>query len=213
MMTEYNPRTSLKQRLLVDPRTLTRRQWVKLAIGLGIAFLIWSYTFATTSGVVIDAQTKQPIAGAYVMAIYREAGGVWAGHSSTWCVRTEGMYTDKDGKYRFSKGGLLRLNQPLNFVFRGMIAHEPMLAAIKPDYYLGDWDGSDSTRTQLVKQNPSKPEFRYGFFLCDRPASKDVVNANVVFLKIVRGEYVRLGREASSLRNIDETIQGLEPNK
>ena len=67
--------------------------------------------------------TKQPIEGAYVVAIYREQVVSMAAMNS-WCVKTRGMYTGKDGKFRFPVENL-KGNSPL------------YAGAIKPGYYNG----------------------------------------------------------------------------
>src|SRR5258706_12931241 len=52
------------------------------------------------TGTVFDADTKQPIEGAYVVASYKiQRSGLAA--TASFCVKTKGMYTAKDGKYHF----------------------------------------------------------------------------------------------------------------
>lgn len=57
--------------------------------------------FTGYHGVVYDSTTGRPMDGVYVMAEYLDGGTVIFGHSSVWCVKTRGMYTDKDGKFSF----------------------------------------------------------------------------------------------------------------
>ena len=53
------------------------------------------------TGTVYDATTKQPIDGAYVVALYYKSI-VGMAAMDLWCIKTKGMYTGKDGKFRFS---------------------------------------------------------------------------------------------------------------
>src|SRR5881398_3481704 len=100
---------------------------ITVVISLLIAMSALAYSCAhggwfesDTTGHVIDVDTGKPIEGAYVMAVYNEAGGQWFVGSTHWCVATKGMYTGKDGKFHFPKG----------------TGWDPQIHGIKPDYYL-----------------------------------------------------------------------------
>jgi hypothetical protein len=196
-------------------RTKQTHKWRGKVIGgfilLCVAYPIVSYMFAETSGVVVDAKTGRPIEGAYVLASYNEGGSSWGGHSASWCVRTAGMYTGSDGKFRFPSGGFLRLNQPLRLMFKGAWNESPSIAVIKPDYYLDYGADREHGKYVLLKQDPAKPEYQYGNAgACREPESRKAAEANVTFLKIKKEEYLRFARGESSVRNIDEMIQRLE---
>ena len=58
-----------------------------------------SYDFDYT-GQVLDEDTKLPIEGAYVLAVYERVDLGMAG-SARYCVKTKGMVTGKDGRLTF----------------------------------------------------------------------------------------------------------------
>mgnify|MGYP001788432345 CR=1 FL=1 len=111
------------------------------------------------TGTVLDHETKQPIEGAYVIAMYSI---VRAGPAAVtaWCVKTKGMTTGKDGKFHFPIAELDGL--------------PPDVSAIKPDYFLAGveiprawnrstfrgWDVYQGWDVYLSKQNPDKPNRR-----------------------------------------------------
>jgi hypothetical protein len=139
------------------------------------------------TGTVFDQDTKQPIAGAYVLAIYEESGGSFAG-TSNWCVKTKGMTTSEDGRYHFP---VERLDNK----------SPARIAAIKADYYLYSSLApsealqraqSKATYTNrdvyLKKQDVAKPEFQHGFILCERATSSEAAMAAVIFLEVMQAE-------------------------
>ena len=165
-----------------------------------------------TTGKVINAITAQPIEGAYVMAIYQEAGSSLFGHSATWCVKTKGMYTGKDGAFRFP-----------GYVW-------PI--AIKPDFTDGlrEWseklpprDGKKKyvrdPNIYLKPQDPANPGTNWFSPVCDRWKSKEDVVANIEFLKLELVEYIKYvpgvkerpesadGRR-STIRDLEESTSG-----
>ena len=104
------------------------------------------------TGTVYDAVTKQPIEGVYVFASYREPVGV-----NSRCYKTRGMYTGKDGKYRFP--------------IEKLDGYSPWFtSAIKPGYFFGSfdtpkrdvWNRQDASsyadrNLYLIPQDPAKP--------------------------------------------------------
>jgi hypothetical protein len=142
--------------------------------------------FAFT-GRVLDADTKAPIEGAFVLAVYEKVDLGMAG-SARYCIKTKGMVTGKDGAFSFP---IERLdNRSPGDVF-----------AIKADYYLShlehipirvqqktNKESNSNRNVYLKKQDPAKPEFRYGYGQCERPESRDAVEANIQFLLIERQE-------------------------
>lgn len=137
------------------------------------------------TGTVYDNVTKQPIEGAYVVAIYREQVVSMAAMNS-WCVKTRGMYTAKDGKFRFPvenrKG-----NSPLH------------AGAIKPGYFNGPWefpseevwkkqekDAYSNRDIYLIPQDPKHPKFSYGTGeeYCHHARTREDAAAGAEFLKI-----------------------------
>jgi hypothetical protein len=139
------------------------------------------------TGQVLDFDTKQPIAGAYVLAVYEKVDLGIAG-AARYCVKTKGMLSDKDGSFHF----------PIDKL-DGNSPH--MVYAIKADYFLREWElpPSDANRAQtkqaytnrhvyLKRQEVGKPSFQHGFSLCERAPSSEAVESAVTFLEIMRVE-------------------------
>ncbi len=140
------------------------------------------------TGTVIDAETKQPIEGAYVLAKYSIVRSGMAA-TTAWCVKTKGMVTGMDGKFRFPIAGLNSL--------------PPNVVAIKADYFLAEgtlspaWNLSPRSEAAyrdwditLGKQNSGKPDPRFndsGY--CNHAETKEDAAASVVYLKLVLAEY------------------------
>jgi hypothetical protein len=192
-----------------------KRQWQVLGIiSLLAAVSVFAYCAPPgqygkpaldITGTVFDQDTKQPIAGAYVLAIYEESGGSFAG-TSNWCVKTKGMTTGEDGRYHFP---VERLDNK----------SPARIAAIKADYYLYSslapseaLQRAQSKATYmnrdvyLKKQDVAKPEFRYGYSECDRPESREAAAANIQFLEFEKAELIRLGSQFDWFKNSIETI-------
>ncbi len=161
------------------------------------------------TGIVYDQNTKLPIEGAYVMAVYREMGGSFAG-TAIWCVKTKGMYTGKDGSYHFPVEKMDGVSPDEVF-------------AIKPDYYWHDsvlptefqnrWKsfGIYSNRhVYLKRQDPAKPSFRHGASYCERPKSNEDVEANIVFFKIELTEHLKHGGSEAGERSQRNLIRSME---
>lgn len=163
------------------------------------------------TGTVYDETTKQPIEGAYVVAIFYKAV-VGLGGSDTWCVKTKGMYTGKDGKFRFA---IEKLD--------GRSPGE--VTAIKPGYYSGRevfprpevWEkqgreaytGRD---TPLIPQDPAKPEWQYGTMdvFCSRAESREDAAAGIEFLRILLGEKKRLNFRLDAIESTSDMIKQLQ---
>jgi hypothetical protein len=161
------------------------------------------------TGIVYDIDTKQPLEGAYVLAVYEESAVSGAG-SSNWCVKTKGMYTGKDGSYHF----------PIEQFDNGSPAN---IHAIKPDYYFVEYDRPPNVRygwhlkstfanrhIYLKKENKAKPEFRHGFHDCERPKSAQDLVAALQFIKIKHAEYIKFDRDAIVINDVAEDIARIE---
>ena len=111
------------------------------------------------TGVVIDTRTKQPIPGAYVLAVYNTTECKFPVGCATWCKKTLGMFTGADGVFSFPREGRYR----------------PQIYAIKADYFetvdasdIGrvKWDGKGESPDSLDQnrylkpQDPKMPNFR-----------------------------------------------------
>jgi hypothetical protein len=132
-------------------------------------------------GIVIDSKTGKPMEGAFVLAVYNESGGTLFGHSSSWCVRTKGVWTGPDGRFTFPKG------KPNN----------PHLYAVKEGYVLNPY-----LESKPRKEGEKPAEFRQlhldrlgesridssDFIICERPATRQDVEANITYLKLLYKE-------------------------
>jgi hypothetical protein len=163
------------------------------------------------TGTAYDANTRQPIEGAYVVAIYYESAVGLAG-SDTWCVKTKGMYTSKDGRF--------------SFPIEALDSRSPrIVAAIKPGYYSGRevfpkpeiWkkqgrEAYSGRDTPLIPQDPAKPEWVYGTndVFCARAANRDDAAAGIEFLRIRLSEQQRLKSNPMAIESTANMIKHLE---
>jgi hypothetical protein len=135
------------------------------------------------TGIVIDSKTGNPMEGAFVLAVYNESGGTLFGHSSSWCVRTKGVWTGPDGRFTFPKG------KPNN----------PHLYAIKEGYILNPHrDAPPSPKEAEIKladfrylyldrQGESKFD-RSRWIECERPTIRQDAEANATYLRLLSKE-------------------------
>jgi len=146
------------------------------------------------TGTVYDKSTMKPIEGAYVVAIYHADAGPPPAYK-TWCVKTLGTYTDKEGKFRFP---ITRLD-----------GHSPMMAsAIKQGYYRAGfdvpsrevWQRQDATtysnrNLYLMPQDYSSPSFQLdsGEEFCPQARSREDAAAGLLFLNMQLEELKRIG--------------------
>ena len=194
----------------------TRKQWTIIivtaitAMSITLAYcspLDWfrKIDFELT-GTVIDVDTKLPIEGAYAMAIYKVIDSDFF-VSATYCIKTNGMYTGKDGKFHF----------PID----KLDGWSPVeVTAIKPGYFLKDqvpWQKVKSERERytgrdvyLQKQNPEKPDFHLGGDFCARPKFREDVEANIEYYKIEINEHIRLGGSENGIDSDKYFLQRLE---
>ena len=143
------------------------------------------------TGQALDFDTKEPLEGVYVLAVYEKVDLGMAA-SARFCIKTKGMMTGKDGKFHFPVDKLDG-NSPSK------------LAAIKPDYYFRNekdiptaiWRKQNKETyanrdVYLKKQDPAKLELKYGYDSCERPESKEAALANIQFLRLQKIEAARL---------------------
>jgi hypothetical protein len=200
-------------------KSIRRWRWLAGSIGLlALASLVaycappgkFGKPALDITGIVFDQDTKQPIEGAYVLAIYEENGISPAG-SGHWCVKTKGMTTGKDGRYQF----------PVEKLDNTSPAR---IAAIKPDYYLYS-SLAPSTALQLAqtketysnrhvylkKQDSAKPEFRYGppERYCTRAKFREDAHASITFFRFELDEYQRYKLPEWQVQNLRDVIEGL----
>ena len=170
------------------------------------------------TGTVIDADTRQPIDHAYVLATYKGSRSKIRG-SRYVCIKTLGMYTGPDGQYHFPVEGLDGLS-PFS------------TNAIKPGYHLERVQlpnpESLEYRRQLPevyanrdiylkKQDSAKPDFRFsaeGGEICDQAVNAAAAAPAATFVEIVISEKKRLGAPRSMIEGHEDllrSLQGLPP--
>jgi hypothetical protein len=158
------------------------------------------------TGRVLDKDTKEPIEGAYVLAVYEKVDMGFAA-SARYCVKTKGMLSDKEGKFHF----------PIDKL-DGNSPHQ--VVAIKPDYYFRgnkpvseeSWkkqnkETHSNRDVYLKKQDPAKPEFLYEFNRCQRPESSEAIEAAVQFTNIVISEQIKHGRDGKNRMDMLESMK------
>ena len=196
--------------------TLRKKKWtifVAIAATLSLGYCANGKLFASeSSGTVIDTSTRQTLEGAYVIAVYHESGSIPFGHSASWCIKTKGMYSGKDGKYHF----------PLN---HGGI---PIIYAIKADYFWtldevdtheklresdwkGDWVPVQSNNFYFKPQDPAKPKFSV-YVECDRPQTHEDVTANIEYAKLYLAELVKYNKSQIDMLKSIQRLESL-PSK
>lgn len=146
------------------------------------------------SGQVIDVTTGMPLADVWIVARHERGGGIPFPSSPMWCVKTVGIYTDAQGRFRFTYEE----------------GYEPKFLAIKPGYYreseLQYVDGipqqfprpidykeydknypdpHQHVNVYLRPQDRKNVKHDYGYdALCDRATSLEDVQPMIEFRKI-----------------------------
>jgi hypothetical protein len=163
------------------------------------------------TGTVFDADIKQPIEGAYVVATYKiQRAGAEA--VTSWCVKTLGMYTGKDGKY----------HSPVE----KRDGRSPRATnAIRPGYFWTDstfpsddvWNRQDATSYSnrdiyLKKQDPKNPSFHFSDReeVCDHAPTREAAAAGTEFLRLSLAEDTKYGASEQGRRSVEETIHVFE---
>jgi hypothetical protein len=163
------------------------------------------------TGSVIDAETKQPIDHAYVLASYKVVRSGLAATKS-FCVKTLGMYTGPDGRYQFPVERLDGLS-PLS------------TNAIKPGYYFDKVDFPDpamwrhqrpeayaNRNIYLRKQDPARPSFGFSDNEenCDEPANADALAPAIKFIEMEIAEEKRLGAPKRGIERHEDLMRALQ---
>jgi hypothetical protein len=162
-------------------------------------------------GTVYDADTKQPLDGAYVIASYLIAR-VGPPGVAIWCVKTRGMYTAADGRFFFP--------------VEKLDGRSPStVSAIKPGYFLDHatrpksevWQRQDEAAYSehdifLRRQDDKKPDFHFGMGDedCDHPETADDAAAAVQFLRIERDQYVKYRTNQKAIEALGRRIEAFE---
>jgi hypothetical protein len=164
------------------------------------------------TGTVLDANTKLPLDGAYVVAIHEEWHGN-IGMSTHLCVKLRGTTTGPDGRYEFP------VEKPDGISPSAAIA-------IKPGYYLDHLEGMPDAR-ELKRQNPAAyanrniylapqdpkfPKFSYsmGNIYCKHAKTRADAEPGIQYLRIVADELRRYAADKRSVSTVDDLIGDLE---
>ncbi len=163
------------------------------------------------TGTVYDSTTKQPIEGAYVVALYYKSI-VGMAALDLWCIKTKGMYTGKDGKFRFAVEKLDG-NSPRE------------VTAIKSGYYSGReafplpdvWkkQGKEAYTDRDTPLIPQHPENAQRFFgqkdvFCHHAKFREDAAAGIEFLRLRLAEEQRLGFPAQVIESTRDLVSALE---
>lgn len=162
------------------------------------------------TGTVIDADTKLPIEGAYVVATYKTLKSDMAATKSS-CLKTKGMYTAADGRYHFPVEKLDgRSPFATNAIKQGYVLKDRQL----PDPLV--WKKQDAPAYRgrdiyLVKQDPSDPRWRFSDNqeVCEEASTREAAAAGVQFLKIDLSERKRYGSRDQGIPALERMIQRL----
>jgi hypothetical protein len=169
------------------------------------------------SGQVLDVTTGNPLQGVLVVAKHERSGSAAFAHSSMWCVKTVGLYTDAEGRFRFTYED----------------GRQPDLLIIKPGYYTeyktqnvngiaqvwpktGRYDKADKdygsprqhVNLYMRPQDPAKPVYRYGDDrLCDRATSPEEAKPMVDFYTIEVEEFKKYGADTDLIQSSLDRIK------
>jgi hypothetical protein len=163
------------------------------------------------TGMVMDADTKKPLEGVYVVAVYM-GGGLSLAGSAAWCEKTLGMTTQADGKFHFPARDE-----------KGRTPQYPV--AIKPGYaYAGYQITNESQVTSdrklyftdqnvlLAPQDPAKPQLNFvsNKVTCSRAATKGEAAAGIEFLKLQLVEFSKYGMPQNVIESEQSMIRRLD---
>jgi hypothetical protein len=200
-------------------RTRTNTHWIAPGIALALACATASCApldnlravdFELT-GRVLDADTKEPIDGAYVIAAYKIVR-VGPAAVASFCVKTKGMYTGKDGSYHFPveklDGRSPYLAQAIKsgYYWKKTTARDSEPRARQDAAAYGGWD------IFLKKQDPAKPDFQLGNGeeVCVDAPTIEAAAAGIEYLRLELAEMERYGRGEQQRSGIKGQIEWLE---
>ncbi len=163
------------------------------------------------SGTVVDFDTKEPIEGAYVVASYKVLRSDFA-TTASFCVKTKGMYTGKDGKYRFP---VEKLDGRSPFTTNAIKSGYFFKDSSYPDSQL--WKRQDAEAYSrrdifLKRQDPSDADWHLsdGEEVCYAASNREAAGAGITFMKLRLAEYKRLKGREDAIQSFEEQIRRLE---
>jgi hypothetical protein len=162
------------------------------------------------TGTVLDAATRVPIAGAYVVAVYDE----WLASeavSTFRCAKTKGMTTGTDGRFAFPVDPKLGV---------------PNFVAIKSEYLFDGQDepdprgrkqrGMDPLKNRelyLKKQDEQNPDlFAYAVSsaICHNARTREDALAGAKYVRMVASEHRRYGGDPQRILSLERVARDLE---
>ena len=182
---------------------------LSLAIG-GFSSAASSLEF---SGRVLDADTKVPIEGAYVIAVYLTGSSGQGGATVTsHCTKTKGMYTGNDGSFRFPVENLDGASPGfVNGIKAGYFLFDEIdpPPSVRHSHSAAEYSGRDIL---LKKQDPKNPKLTYwfGFQDCYYAATKGDAAAAADYTRMMLDELKKYGERKSRIEAIEQEIRNLE---
>jgi hypothetical protein len=161
----------------------------------------------SSAGIRVDSAGSAYIEGAYVMALYLELKH-GDGVSAHLCVRSKGMYTGKDGSFRFpieKQDGLSPVNvEAIHVDYYVASARQPLDRAPGRRSYQG-------IRVEMEKQRPPNWIIRDGsrFSNCRDAKSRSDAEASAQYFRIQLEQWKRLGA-AGGIETTSKWTQELE---
>jgi hypothetical protein len=159
-------------------------------------------------GTVRDMTTGLPLEGVYVLAVYYGGGGSMFGHSATWCVKTRGAYSGKDGSFRLPREpegnpGVypIKIGYLKNSQATSKAREKAGGEAVGPPYDV-----------EMEPQVPGKGKTSQ-FIQCERPKSRADAADNVKYLKILTEEFNLYKPGSNFIESLEESISLLENAK
>ena len=163
------------------------------------------------TGRVYDDETKEPIEGAYVVALYYEGYSSLAAVGKR-CKRAKGMYTSKDGKFHFPVEKLDGLSPGQVMAIKtGYFSLWPIMPPTDVWKKQGKeaYTGHD---LPLKRQDPTNPSWQLGHsdIYCLTADAREDVEAAVEFLEISLGEERRMGFTQQRISGTAKMIRSLQ---
>ena len=190
----------------------------KTVIAIGLAVVASTVAFCGPPGMfrhanfeltgqVLEEGTRTPIDGAYVLAVYQENSCGFMVGCKSHCIKTKGMYTEKDGSFHFPVEKLDNRSPAfVTAIKSGYFYVKPVVRSEKIQEAQGK-ENYSGRNVILAKQSPAVPSFQFGTLACDSPVSREAAEANIVFYRIMKEESQRLGASKSGIDSIQDTIE------
>ena len=162
-------------------------------------------------GTVLDADTKQPIEGAYVVATYKALRTSSTGVAS-YCIKTAGMYTGPDGKYHFE---IDKLDGRSPYTTNAIKTDYFWVFTKNPKGYVFEKQNADAYSGRdifLKKQDPANADFRLsnGEEVCYDAPTREAARAGADFLKYELQEETKYGASKQGREATERQIRRLE---